>query len=67
MKKFLAAALVASMALSLGACSTEPNQPSSSGSNGGDAAKTTITWWAFPTFGAGEQAGVYEKEVIAAF
>ena len=67
MKKFLAAALVASMALSLGACSTEPNQPSSSGSNGGDAAKTTITWWSFPTFGAGEQAGVYEKEVIAAF
>lgn len=67
MKKFLAAALVASMALSLGACSTQPNQPSSSGSNGGDAAKTTITWWAFPTFGAGEQAGVYEKEVIAAF
>ncbi len=67
MKKFLAAALVASMALSLGACSTEPNQPSSSDSNGGDAAKTTITWWAFPTFGAGEQAGVYEKEVIAAF
>ncbi len=67
MKKFLAAALVASMALSLGACSTEPNQPSSSGSNGGDAAKTTITRWAFPTFGAGEQAGVYEKEVIAAF
>ena len=68
MKKFLAAALVASMALSLGACSTEPKQPSSSGSSsGGDAAKTTITWWAFPTFGAGEQAGVYEKEVIAAF
>jgi len=30
---------------------------------------TTITWWAFPTFGqdAGQPAGTYEKSVIAKF
>lgn len=67
MKKFLAATLAAAMALSLGACSVESNQPAEGSGSGSDAAQTTITWWAFPTFGAGEKAGEYEKELIAAF
>lgn len=71
MKKFLSTLLaLALITSSLAGCANKaPSQPESV-TDDPTQISTTITWWAFPTFGqenSNDPAGTYEKKVIAAF
>ncbi|MFR1808305.1 MAG: ABC transporter substrate-binding protein [Pygmaiobacter massiliensis] len=67
MKKFIALALSALMAMSAFAgCGSSASSTPASGSTASSAAAqpVSLTWWAFPTFGTD---GAYEQKLIDAF
>lgn len=68
MKKFASLAMLGASVLGLAACGGNSQKEASTSKS--DAAKTEITWWAFPVFTqekAEDGVGTYEKKLIAAF
>lgn len=68
MKKFASLAMLGASVLGLAACGGNSQKEASASKS--DAAKTEITWWAFPVFTqekAEDGVGTYEKKLIAAF
>lgn len=68
MKKFASLAMLGASVLGLAACGGKSQKEASASKS--DAAKTEITWWAFPVFTqekAEDGVGTYEKKLIAAF
>lgn len=66
MKKLASFVMLGASVLGLAACGSSSKEADKSDS----AAKTEITWWAFPTFTqekADDSVGTYEKKIIAAF
>ncbi len=65
MKKLLCVgAAAALLAAGVTGCQKSEEETAAANAGGTQTAQTTITWWAFPTFG---NEGLYEREVIAAF